>query len=101
MKAARWPFLLALGLMLAGAALTVWEYIAVKRVDAELSRIESRSEPVSIERLGKTTREAETGASRYYRAAVALVDGERPSGFSELNARIAQAELSNAWPEKL
>ena len=101
MKAARWPFLVGLALMLAAAALTVWDYIEVKRLDAELSRIESRGEPVSIERLGTTTREAETGASRYYRAAVALVDGERPSGYNELNARMAQAELSNVWPEKL
>lgn len=101
MRAARWPLSLVLGLLLAVVALTAWDYVEVKRLAGELARIESRDEPVGIERLGATTREAESSASRYYRAAVALVDGERPSGFNELSARMAQAELSNVWPPNL
>ena len=101
MRAARWPLLLVLALLLAVAALTLWDYVEVKRLAGELARIESRGEPAGIERLGATTREDESNASRYYRAAVALVDGERPSGYNELSARMAQAELSNVWPEKL
>jgi hypothetical protein len=97
----RWTLLLVLGLLLTVAALTAWDYVEVKRLAGELARIESRGEPARIERLGATTREAESNASRYYRAAVALVDGERPSGYNELSARMAQAEMSNVWPEQL
>lgn len=99
MTRTRWPFVLVLGLLLVIAAVAAWDYIEVWRLNRELARIESRGEPTTTRGLDSTTTsEEETAASRYYRAAVALVNRENWPGRNEFNVRMWQTRRSNDWP---
>jgi hypothetical protein len=102
MKRIRWLYLLLLLLLLVIAALTAWDYVEVRRLDRELARIESRGEPTTIADFNSaTTNHEETAASRYYRAAVALVHRESGPGRNQFNVRMSQARLSGDWPADL
>lgn len=102
MAQTRWPFVLLLGVLLVIAAVAAWDYIEVWRLDRELARIESRGEPTTSRGLdARTTNEEETESSRYYRAAVALVNRERWSGRTEFTGRQSQARLADDWPADL
>jgi hypothetical protein len=98
----RWPSLFLLGLLLVIAALAAWDYIEVWRLDRELSRIESLGEPTSARHLEALTRgEEETAASRYYRAALALVERESQPANNLFYAQLTKARQSNEWPTEL
>ena len=98
----RWLFPLLLGLLLVIAAVAAWDYIEVWRLDRELARIESLGEPTTTRRLeSMTTGEEETAASRYYRAAVALVDRESRPGDNLFHVQFGKAWQSNEWPDDL
>jgi hypothetical protein len=102
MTRTKWPFVLLLGLLLVIAAVAAWDYIEVWRLDRELARIAWRGEPTTTRGLDSpTTTQEETAASRYYRAAVALVNRENWPDRNEFNVRISQARLSDDWPADL
>ena len=102
MRQTRWPFVVLLGLLVVIAAVAAWDYVEVWRLDSELARIESLGEPTTAARLDSTTTNPqETAASRYYRAALALVDNERSPGPNEFQVRLGHARRSNEWPEDL
>ena len=98
----RWPSLFLLGLLLVIAALAAWDYIEVWRLDRELARIESRGEPTSTRQLEALTGgEEETAASRYYRAAHALIERESQPANNLFYAQLTKARQSNEWPNEL
>ena len=102
MKQTRGPFLVLFGLLLVIATVAAWDYIEVWRLDRELARIESLGEPATTRGIDSTTTgEEETAASRYYRAAVALVDRESRPGDNLFQVRIGKARNSNEWPNDL
>jgi hypothetical protein len=102
MTRTRWPFLLLLGLLLVIAAVAAWDYVEVWRLDSELARMESLGEPTATRHLLALTRgEEETEASRYYRAAVALVDQESQPSNNLFYAQLRTARQSNEWPNDL